>query len=401
MRVLCSTTAGEGHFGPLRALAQACRAEGHDVRVAAPASFAEPVARAGLTHEPFPDADAEAIGAVFAALPTLTHDEANRRVLADVFGRLDARAALPGLQAVIDGWRPDVVLREPAEFGALAAAEAAGIPHAEVATGVAALWDLFREPVAEPLDELGALVGLEAGRLEGAAFASPLFTTVPQRLDGAVPTSGSHPARTVVRYRVGGDEVGGRLPGSWGDPEAPLVYVTFGTVAGGAGQMGELFRPVLDALSDLPVRVLLTTGVGGWLPAGDAPANSHVEQFWPQDQVMPLAAAVVGHGGFGTTMTALAAGVPQVVVPLFASDQHLNAEAVSAAGAGVSLPGGPGALPDLAAAVTRVLSEPGFAAGAADVAAQIASLPDASEVVDVVRRLADTGTRWARGRRAR
>ena len=49
----------------------------------------------------------------------------------------------------------------------------------------------------------------------------------------------------------------------------------------------------------------------------------------------------VGHGGFGTTMLALAAGVPQVIVPLFASDQHVNARHVAATGAGVCLDGGP------------------------------------------------------------
>ena len=393
MRVLCATTAGEGHFGPLRALAQACHAEGHEVRVAAPASFAQSVARAGLTHEPFPDAPAEAISAVFAALPTLTHDEANRRVLADVFGRLDAQAALPGLQAAIDRWRPDVVLREPSELGSLAAAEAAGVPHAEVAIGVAAMWNLARGPLAEPLDELGAIVGVGAGHLMGAAGRSPVFTMVPERLDEAVAASGPDrvPDRRVVRYRVGGDVGAGRLPEPWGDPDSPLVYVTFGTVAGGTGQMGGLFSSVVDVLSDLPVRVFLTTGLGESLPTAELPPNAHVEQFWPQDQVMPLAAAVVGHGGFGTTMTAPAAGVPQVVVPLFASDQHLNAQAVAASGAGVSLPGGPGALPDLAAAVTRVVAEPGFAARAAEVAAHVAALPAASGVVEDVRGIAGSG----------
>ena len=49
---------------------------------------------------------------------------------------------------------------------------------------------------------------------------------------------------------------------------------------------------------------------------------------------MPHAAAVVGHGGFGTTMMALAAGVPQVVVPLFAFDQTINAERVAASAPG-------------------------------------------------------------------
>jgi UDP:flavonoid glycosyltransferase YjiC (YdhE family) len=46
----------------------------------------------------------------------------------------------------------------------------------------------------------------------------------------------------------------------------------------------------------------MTTGHG--LDPADLepiPSNSHVEQWWPQESVMSEAAAVVGHGGFGTT----------------------------------------------------------------------------------------------------
>ena len=45
---------------------------------------------------------------------------------------------------------------------------------------------------------------------------------------------------------------------------------------------------------------------------------------------MPDVAGDIGHGGFGTTMTALAAGVPQLVILRFASDQFLNADLVAA-----------------------------------------------------------------------
>ena len=62
---------------------------------------------------------------------------------------------------------------------------------------------------------------------------------------------------------------------------------------------------------------------------------------------MREAALVIGHGGFGTTMTALAAGVPQLVLPLFSSDQFLNAERIQAAGVGIQLLGGLDALPEV------------------------------------------------------
>ena len=63
----------------------------------------------------------------------------------------------------------------------------------------------------------------------------------------------------------------------------------------------------------------------------------HVERWWPQRAVLSRAAAVVAHGGFGTTQAALEAGVPQVVLPLFSFDQFVNADRVAAVGVGVAL----------------------------------------------------------------
>ena len=64
-----------------------------------------------------------------------------------------------------------------------------------------------------------------------------------------------------------------------------------------------------------------------------------VERWVPQDEVLQRAAAVVTHGGHGSTMGALAHGVPCVVLPLFALDQWFNAAAVARAGAGIALDG--------------------------------------------------------------
>ena len=57
--MLASTTAGAGHLGPVVPFARACVAAGHDVVMAAPASFAASVGAAGFEHVPFPDVAAE------------------------------------------------------------------------------------------------------------------------------------------------------------------------------------------------------------------------------------------------------------------------------------------------------------------------------------------------------
>ena len=102
---------------------------------------------------------------------------------------------------------------------------------------------------------------------------------------------------------------------------------------------------------------------------------------------MPHTGVVVGHGGFGTTMTALAAGVPQVVVPR-SLDRTINADRVAAIGAGIHLPGGPAAVSDIPAALTRVLPDRGYRDAARAVAADIAQLPDTTASVPILEQLA-------------
>jgi UDP:flavonoid glycosyltransferase YjiC (YdhE family) len=386
MRVLVASTAGSGHFGPLVPVARACLDAGHEVAVAAPESFAAEVAAAGLVHRPFADVPSDVIGPVMSRVPTLSMEEANRTVVADVFGRLDAQAALPGVTATVEAWRPDLVVREPSEFGSLAAALAAGVPHVVVAVNVAALTDQVAAMVAEPLAELDALAGLAPGTCATASDAATTFTSVPAVVD-EVASTGASGAR-LHRYREPAPVGGGRLPGPWGDPAHPLVYVTFGSVAGAIPPFARIYPAVLDALADEPVRVLLTTGHGYAGDSRPVPGNTSVQPWWPQADVLPLAAAVVGHGGFGTTMAAFAASVPQVVVPLFAMDQFVNAEHVVAVGAGVAVHGGPDGAAELPSAVATVLGGDGYGNAARRVADEIAALPTVAAVVPLLEEVA-------------
>lgn len=385
MRVLFSTTAGAGHFGPLVPFARACRDAGHEVLVAAPASFAPAVRRAGFDHAPFADPAPEVMGPVYARLPHLSFEEANALVVTEVFGRLDARAALLGLSDTIDAWRPDVVLREPCEFASLVCADRAGVPQVQVAIGMSATGDLMLPMVAEPLAELSAIAGLPDDRAMRALTSAPGLTTVPPSLDRAPPGDDR-----LRRFRDPAAIAGAaRLPEPWGDPDHPLVYVSFGSVAARQGPFAAVFGATLDVLADAPVRVLMTTGdEEGLLSLDPVPANARVEPWWPQVQVMPAAAAVVGHGGFGTTMMALAAGVPQVVVPLFAFDQAVNADRVARAGAGIALPAGPMSAPEIPAALARALGEPAVGAAARAVASEMAGLPDVARSVAMLEELA-------------
>ena len=387
MKVLVATTAGAGHLAGLLPFALAAARAGHEVRLAAPASFAPTVAgrRAWSTSRSVTPT-LPSSGSVFGRLASLTRSQANAVVLAEVFGRIDTAAALPAMREVVARWAPDVVLREPAELSSYVAAQEAGVPLVQCNIGLDRFDDQLLPHVEEPLRELGhSTAGLRS---------TPRWTVVPPGFDERARRRDGPAHR---RPRACGRRRGrGGLPAPWGRAEHPLVYVTFGSVTAAMGLFPGLYRAVLEQLAALPVRVLMTLGTQGDPEAlGTLPGNVCVERWWPQADVLPHADLVLGHGGFGTTQAALVAGVPQVVLPLFASDQFLNAARVQAVGVGRAVvaadaadlpsaavfPDGPEATAQVGDAVREVLGDPRWRARAQALAAEVPALPTTDEVV--------------------
>jgi UDP:flavonoid glycosyltransferase YjiC (YdhE family) len=396
MRVLFSTTAGTGHFGPLIPFAKACAAAGHTVAVAAPGRFAGAVTGAGFTtHLPFDEPPRELVREVFGRISQPTFEEMNRVMVAEMFGRLAAQAALPALTKIMSDWRPDVVIRETCEFGSLVAAERAGVAQLHVAITMGRIGPGFVGLLETSLSELSTMAGLPPERGAELLLHGDSLTSVPAALDSGDLTLGESEAEPATedwgriwRFRTDAPAEA-RLPAAWGNPDEPLVYVSYGSVTARQPEFAPIYDATLRALADLPIRVLMTTGLS--LEPADLepiPPNSHVEQWWPQEAVMGEAAAMVGHGGFGTTMAALSAGVPQVVLPLFSFDQAVNARPVAEVNAGIELPGGVGAVADLPAALRKVLDDPAFTEGARAMAAEIAALPDISACLPILEQLA-------------
>ena len=376
MRVLITTSGSAGHLGPLLPFARAIRDHGDEVLFAAREEFAGAVARTGFEVWPFAGADPAARAAVFASLGgDLRSEEANRRIGTDLFAGLYAEAALPRLLAACETWRPHVVLSETAEFAGGLAAERAGL--ARVRVGICS-------PSVEAgfLARLGPALALHRERLglspDGALerlLEAPYLSLAPASLDdpGVVPG--------VRRFRDPASPAAGPLPDWWAGARTPLVYLTLGSVAGSMGFFPGVYGDMIDALAPLEVRVLVTTGRDAD-PAdlGPLPANVHAECWVDQAAVLPHAAAMVCHGGFGTVLGGLAAGVPLAVLPLFA-DQPFNAARVDGVGAGIAL----GGAEDVAGAVRALLTEPAYAARAWAVADEIRALPPVTDAVLAIR----------------
>jgi UDP:flavonoid glycosyltransferase YjiC (YdhE family) len=93
-----------------------------------------------------------------------------------------------------------------------------------------------------------------------------------------------------------------------GDP--PIVFTP-----GSANQdAASFFRAAVDASARLERRALLLTRFTDHLPT--LPADVHHEGYAPLSTLLPRCAALVHHGGIGTLAQALAAGVPQLTMPM-------------------------------------------------------------------------------------
>ena len=117
------------------------------------------------------------------------------------------------------------------------------------------------------------------------------------------------------------------------DAGAPPVAFTFGSAMTQS-------RPQLLASAEAcrlaGLRGLLLTRHREQVPT-DLPAGVRHFDYAPFSELLPRCAALVHHGGIGTTAQALAAGVPQVIMPL-AHDQHDNAARVRRLGVGAEIP---------------------------------------------------------------
>jgi MGT family glycosyltransferase len=145
----------------------------------------------------------------------------------------------------------------------------------------------------------------------------------------------------------------------WSDDDHPLVLVSLSTLAQG---QAPLMQRILAALAPLPVRAVVTLGPALDRALFQPPPNVVLEPFVPHAVVLPHVRAMVTQCGTGTLAKALAHGVPLVCIPL-GGDQPDNAARVVARGAGVRL-AGDAAPEQIRRAIERVVAEPDFRAGA-------------------------------------
>jgi UDP:flavonoid glycosyltransferase YjiC (YdhE family) len=387
MNVLFTTLRNASHFFPLVPFIGASLRRGHGVAVAAPPDFADRVTATGAAFFPVGHPGDEGLRSLWMSLRGKSQEETSRIALGEIFAGACAAAALPAVLEMIARWQPAIVVRESQEYAGLVAAAKLGIPHVRVAIS-APSGEIDEYRLAMPyVDAHARALGMAPDPSGERLLGETALTLFPASLEVPMRAPGQ-----VLRFRAAREEAP-PLPDWWGARQNPFVYVTLGTVVGGFDVMRGAYRTMLDAVVGLPLRILLTVGNDLPLEAlGEIPSNVHVERFLPQNEVIPHAAAVICHGGSGTVLGAMAAGVPLVVAPMFA-DQPFNAARVAAAGAGLALPTRDAPAAALRQALLRVLEEGSFRLAAGQIAREIAALPSMDQAALELERLGAEGAR--------
>jgi UDP:flavonoid glycosyltransferase YjiC (YdhE family) len=378
MRILAACSlGGAGHFNPLVAFLHAARSRGDEILTVGPPALRAMVESAGFPFRPGGEPSEEQVAAIRERLPVAPAAEASVLGNRELFGRLATAAMLPGMEDAWEDWVPDLVLRDPTEYASAVLAARTRTPTAQVAISLA-------QAEAGSIDAAAPALQEHRRGLVSELRAQPYLTRFPASFDPS-------PFAETLRYHEPRETTPVSLPDWWSGSDAPLIYMTFGTVLGYMSIAAETYRLALEAVKRTHARVLLTVGRrfdAGTL--GPVPANVHVAPWIDQARVLDHADLVVCHGGSGTTLAALAASLPLVMVPLFA-DQFENARRIAKTRAGrivethISASGArsanKAAVAEITANIEDLLEDVSPRARARAIAAEMAATATAEEVL--------------------
>jgi UDP:flavonoid glycosyltransferase YjiC (YdhE family) len=367
VRVLFTFIGGAGHFDPLVPVARAMREAGHEVAFSAHPLMVPIVELWGFTAFATAPDDRPAPQRR-PLLPVCIERE--ERDLREKFAGHHARVRADGIRAFCADWRPDLLVRDEADFGCAIAAERLGVACATVL--IMAFGTLVRpDVVADALDAVRAEHGLapdpQLAALERDLVLCPF---PPSFRDPAFPLpAGGHAVRLA--------DVG------HGDEQGP-IYFTLGTVFN--LESGDLFTRVLDGLRGREVVATVGPQVD---PAelGRRPPGVRVERYLPQAEVLPHCRAVVSHAGSGTVLGALAHGLPMLLIPIGA-DQPLNAARARELGVALTLDAIAANPGDVRAAIDDLLGHEDHRRAAERMRDELALLPGVEHAVELLERLA-------------
>ena len=425
-RILILTLGSHGDVQPYVSLGLGLRDAGHAVTVCAPLFFEPFVRRHGLDYAPMDNGFVDLINSLQGreALEGMGSFWGAMKVLVKLLpqvGPLQERVqrdAWAAAQAV----RPDLVVFHPKLGGAPDIAHALGVPA--VLAPMFPQYVTTREFVAVGLPEWPLGDGYRRGSYRFIHFVGKRAGAGPVRRWREAAGLGKAPAGlgpvtdaqgTPLPVLHGFSELLCPRPADWpaqavvsGDWPLPAepgyeppqelagflaagpapVYVGFGSMAG--RHPAKKARVVLEALRLAGVRGLVGRGWGG-LDPGELPSGVLAIDHVPHDWLFPRTAAVVHHGGAGTTHAGLRAGRPTVICPFF-GDQPFWARRVQALGVGPApVPQRRLSAESLSAAIIRATRDADMAARAATLGEQLRAENGVASAVRFLEQVARPG----------
>jgi vancomycin aglycone glucosyltransferase len=400
MRVILSTYGSRGDVEPLAALAVKLKEFGTDAVVCAPPDddFAELLERVDVPFVPA----GQAVKAMIAEVTAKQGDNVGRRLPLEELQLRARRIVATQYDAVLSAAGPgDVVVGTglmPAACGARSAADQLGIrwvsvrfqpttlpsPHhrpypypgrplPEEVTDNAALWEYDRETMKVVFGGLFNEHRVSVGLPPVEDVRDYVFTATPWLATDPVLAPWPQPSEIDV-VQTGAWILPDRRPlpealVQFLDAGEPPVYVGFGSM-GLQQNLTEAGGMAIEAARQHGRRVVVAAGWAG-LGLLDDGADTFAVGEINQQALFARCAAVIHHGGAGTTTTATRAGAPQVIVPQVV-DQPYFAQRVAELGLGVGHDGPIPTVESLSAALKAVLT-PEVAERAAQVAGEIST----------------------------
>ncbi|MBW9094770.1 hypothetical protein JNB62_13840 [Microbacterium jejuense] len=308
-RYVFVTWDGGGNRMPTIAIARALQQRGHDVRVLGHDSQAAAYREAGLPFTPY------------ASAPDFVLQTGPRGLLRLVF---DHGIADDTVSFLVDH-PADVVVVDCLLIGVLDTLDRMGRRYA-------VLEHTLHGFLASGMRALGAVAWVQGMRV-GAARSHAMPIVVASVPDLVVPFA----PQPALSARPGAVVYAGPMTAAVAaTPSEPTVVVSLSTFR--FPDLVPTWQRVLDATETLDVRVVATLGPAVSADELRVPRAVEVRGWMPHHELFPSASVVVGHGGHGTTLAALAHGVPVLALPLDGtSDQPRVGRAVARAGVGLTM----------------------------------------------------------------
>ncbi len=387
MRVLMTSISAPGHVTPMVPLAWALRGAGHEVVVGGQPNLMPAVRGAGLCGQP--------IGEAFEQLLLLrnmlpdgaTPIEAWGRVVDPLYAsaaRTWAHQAHRTVDEYLDfcrAWAPDLIVSEPFEFCGRLLGGVLDIPWVRHGIGLTGRAARFERSAAEALIPVVERLGLKEGAPE------PVLT-----LDTCPPSFGQPDAAARRPMRYVPYNGTGAVP-DWALERTGVrrVCVSLGTqtlVLNGV----PLLRRIIEAVSGIDgLEVVVALAAADRASLGTVPRGVRVVESLPLNVFLDRCDVVVHHGGAGSSLTATAFGLPQLVVPQFL-DQFEYGDRLAAAGAGITMDSAEkqNGVHEIRKAVLGLLDDPAHARSARALRDEVRAMPSPGDTVAVLERVAAT-----------